>query len=137
MASATIGLVLLFLAWQQWQYYPNILKNGKETGGTVIEMHRDPGAIWRNQEGDGEAPIVEFVDHEGRTHRHVSGTYQWPSHYKVGQKVRVWYIIHKSRREFALADDSRGSTPANLLKIGLLALLLGAPELWKRLSGFF
>jgi len=36
MAFAAAGLVLLFLAWQQWQYFPNILKHGKETEGTTI-----------------------------------------------------------------------------------------------------
>jgi len=45
--------------------------------------------------------------------------------------------VYKSRREFALADDKRGNTPATLFKIGLVALLLGAPELWRRLGGFF
>lgn len=134
---AVLGLFLLFLAWQQMDYYPNILRNGTEAEGTVIEMHRDPGPLWGGEEGDGEAPVVEFTDRQGRQRRHFSTTYQIPSPYRVGQKVRIWYIIYKSRQVYALEDDTKGSWPRTLLIIGAVAFLLGAPELWRRLGGLF
>jgi hypothetical protein len=41
MASATLGMVLLFFAWQQWQYFPNILKNGLEIAHESVARSTD------------------------------------------------------------------------------------------------
>lgn len=137
MICATVGFIVAFLSWQQHIYYKNVRKIGIETEGTVVEMRPDPGPLFGKAEGTGQAPTVEFTDQRGDVHRYICVCYQDPSPYKVGQKVKVWYHLYRSRREYALEDDQPGTGPMTMLKVGLVLLVLGAPELLKRLSGLF
>lgn len=137
MICATVGFIVLFLSWQQHIYYKKVRKIGIETEGTVVAMRPDPGPLFGKAEGAGEAPTVEFIDRRGDKHQYISVCYQDPSPYKVGQKVKVWYHLYRSRREYALEDDQPGRGPVTMMVVGLVLFVLGAPELLKRLSGLF
>lgn len=129
---AIVGTFLLILAYGRKSLVGRVKSKGIEAEGTVVEMRQNPGRLFSAVEGEGEAPVVEFATDWG-THRHYSTNYLTASPYKVGQKVKLWYYFHKSRREVALEDDIPGIMPAGLFRWGIFFCLLGYPFLLKKL----
>jgi hypothetical protein len=123
------GFLLIAHAHNRKHYISKLLKHGHKTEGKVIELYRNPGSLFSKKEGEGFAPVVEYVTQSGNTLKHYSSTYKAVSNYQVGQVVPIWYINYKSKREAALADDQVGSLPRNLFRLGALFLLLSLPRL--------
>lgn len=133
---AIVGVYLIILSHDRRHYFDKIRSKGKTATGIVTELISHPDAEYDKTKEWGFAPVVTF-DHDWGNHRYVSGTYQHPSPYHVGQEVKVWYYFYKSRREVALADDVPGDTPAKLLKWGIIFCAMGGPILLWRISKLF
>lgn len=125
-----IGTYCLILAFQKHYEIRRVLKYGKCTIGTVIEIRQDPTGK------PGQAPVVDF-DYPNGTYRHFSTTYNNPSHYYVGQKVQIWYKFYKSNQIVALAHDKPGKLPKVLFICGIIFCLFSYPEIIKRLPALF
>lgn len=134
---ALIGTYMIILSYEKTHIYDRVRSKGRTVEGIVTEIYQDPGPLFGKADDErGFAPIVVFDSHIGN-HRYVSTTYQHPSPYKVGDKVKVWYYFYKSRREIALADDAPGDLPSKLLDWGIVFCLLGYPYVLLRLAHFF
>jgi len=135
-AVALVGTYLLILAFDKAHLVERVKARGIETEGTVVEIRRNPGGLFSSKEGEGEAPVVDFITNGG-THKHYSKNYATPCPFKVGEKVKVWYYFHKSRREVALAEAETDTLPHTLRKWGIILCLLSYPFLVKKLMLLF
>lgn len=131
---AVIGTYLLILSYQKKNEIQHTLKHGQNTEGVVIDLVAYEGADGRNDFGF--APVVEFTTVNG-TYKHYSNTYQNPSPYSIGQKVKIYYYIYKSRHEFALEDDKPGTLPDTLFLWGLVFCVVGYPFIFLKLLNLF
>ena len=129
---ALIGTYLLILAWERQHAVQHTIKNGRRTEGTVIDLRIKDSKSESTHETLEKAAVVEFQTGNG-SYLHYSSTYHYPSRYQVGQKVPIYYVISKSRQEFALIDDLPGNLPNTLLKLGLLSCILGYPFLLSKI----
>jgi len=120
------GTYCLIISYAKSKEIDHIIKKGKTTEGTVIEMCDDPDDKPADMYYKGKAPVVEFKTPNGLFH-HFSNTYKKNSHYEVGQKVTIFYYFYKSRREMALSDDKPGTLPNTLLKWGIILCVIGYP----------
>lgn len=127
---ALIGTYCLILAYEKQHEIEKVLTKGIKTLGTVTEMRQD---LLGN---GGEAPVVDFTTQNG-SYKHVSTTYTYPSPYKMGQKVEIWYYHYKSIRLAALADDKPGNLPKTLLRWGIVFCVLTYPEIIRRMLMLF
>jgi len=131
-----VGVYLIILSHQKKYEIEHTLRKGKVAEGTVTELSRNQGDVFASGDPEGEAPVVEFQTDNG-LYIHHSSTYRLPSPYHVGQKVKIYYYIYKSRREFALEDDMPGTFPDKMKKWGIMLCLLGIPILLLKLRGLF
>lgn len=127
---AFIGTYCLILAYEKQYEIEKILTKGIQTLGTVTELRQDPSG------NVGNAPVVDFTAQNG-SYKHVSTTYTYPSPYKIGQQVEIWYYHYKSINLAALADDKPGSLPKTLLRWGIVLCLLSYPEIIRRMITLF
>lgn len=124
---AFIGTYLIIISNAKKNEIRHTITKGNHTEGTVIEMNT------KNENGiQKHAPVVEFHTANGYFH-HKSNTYQNPSPYSIGKKVKIYYYIYKSRYEFALEDDTPGTLPGVLLKWGIIFCIVGYPAVFMRL----
>ncbi|MBK7233060.1 MAG: DUF3592 domain-containing protein [Saprospiraceae bacterium] len=126
-----IGVYLLILAYQKKHEIEHTLSKGKMAEGTVVELRENP----TNVDGGGKeyTPVVEFRTDHG-LYRHHSSTYKFPTPYHLGQKVKIYYYIYKSRYEFALEDDEPGTLPDRLKWWGIIFCIFGLPLLLYKIS---
>ncbi len=129
---ALAGTFMLIIAYDKAHLIERVRSRGIEAEGTVVEIRRNPGGLFRSEEGEGEAPVVDFTTQWG-SHRHYSTNYVTPCPYQVGQQVKVWYYFRKSRREVALPDDAAGPLPGVLMRWGIVLCVLGYPFVVKKL----
>lgn len=129
---AFIGTYLLIIAYDKSKMVERVKSKGIKTVGTVVEIRQNPGELFGSKEGEGQAPVVDFVTNNG-SHRHYSTHYQSPCPYQVGQKVEVWYYFYKSIREVLLADEGAGTLPKTLFRWGIALCLISYPFLIKKL----
>ncbi|MCP1382788.1 DUF3592 domain-containing protein [Runella salmonicolor] len=129
---AFIGTYLLIIAYDKSKIVERVKSKGIKTVGTVVEIRQNPGELFGSKEGEGQAPVVDFVTNNG-SHRHYSTHYQTPCPYQVGQKVEVWYYFYKSIREVLLADEGAGTLPKTLFRWGIALCLISYPFLIKKL----
>lgn len=129
---AFIGTYLLIIAYDKSKIVERVTAKGIKTEGTVVEIRRDPGSLFDSKEGEGAAPVVDFVTNNG-SHRHYSTHYQTPCPYQVGQKVEVRYYFYKSIREVLLANEGAGTLPKTLFRWGIALCLIGYPFLIKKM----
>ncbi len=129
---AFIGTYLLIIAYDKSKMVERVKSKGIKTVGTVVEIRQNPGELFGSKEGEGQAPVVDFVTNNG-SHRHYSTHYQSPCPYQVGQKVEVWYYFYKSIREVLLADEGAGTWPKTLFRWGIALCLISYPFLIKKL----
>ncbi|NBB20786.1 hypothetical protein GVN20_15565 [Runella sp. CRIBMP] len=129
---AFIGTYLLIIAYDKSKMVERVKSKGIKTVGTVVEIRQNPGELFGSKEGEGQAPVVDFVTNNG-SHRHYSTHYQSPCPYQVGQKVEVWYYFYKSIREVLLADEDAGTLPKTLFRWGIALCLISYPFLIKKL----
>ena len=125
---AFIGTYLIIISNAKKNEIYHTIPKGNCTEGSVVEM--------KSKEEKGlqkQAPVVAFNTANGFFHQ-KSNTYQNPSPYKVGQKVKIYYYIYKSRYEFALEDDTSGTLPGTLLKWGIIFCVLGYPIILMKLN---
>jgi hypothetical protein len=127
---AFVGTYCLILAYEKQHEIEKVLTRGIKTLGTVTEMRQDPSG------NAGDAPVVDFTTQNG-SYKHFSTTYTYPSLYKIGQQVEVWYYHYKSIRLAALADDKPGSLPKTLLRWGIVLCVLTYPEIIRRMITLF
>jgi len=129
-----IGVYLLILSYQKKHEIEHTLRKGKMTEGTVIELRENLA----NVDGGGieYAPVVEFRTDHG-LYKHFSSTYKFPTPYHLGQKVKIYYYIYKSRHEFALEDDEPGTLPDRLKWWGIIFCIFGLPILLFKLQKLF
>jgi hypothetical protein len=123
---AFIGTYCLILSYQKKHEKNKILTRGIKTLGTIIEIRPDPSGK------EGEAPVVEYTTQNG-SYRHFSTTYVWPTAYKVGQQVDIWYYHYKSIRSATLADDTSGTLPKVLLRWAIVLCIFTYPEIIRRM----
>jgi len=123
------GFLLIAHAHNRKHYIAKILKRGTKTEGKVVEVFRNPGSLFKKEEGEGFAPVVEYTTQSGSTLKHHSTTYRTPAKYEVGQVVPIWYINYKSIREACLEDDEPGDLPGKLFKAGIVLLLIALPAI--------
>ncbi|MBL0024375.1 MAG: DUF3592 domain-containing protein [Saprospiraceae bacterium] len=126
--ASFFGAFLLILSYQKKHEIEHTIKKGKVTEGTVIEI--------REHQSRGFAPVVEFKTQNG-LYKHYSSSFRFSCRYFVGQKVKIYYYIYRSRREFALEDDTPGTLPESLLKWGVVLCLIGMPMLIIKVIGLF
>lgn len=131
-----IGIYMIIISYQKSNEKKHTLAKGKVAEGTVIELRENPGDLSGNDKGNGFAPVVEFRTDHG-LYKHYSTTYRFPSPYSLGQKVKIYYYIYKSRYEFALQDDEPGSLPGTMMKWGIAFCILGLPLLFLKMSKLF
>ncbi|RDB03445.1 hypothetical protein DVG78_23295 [Runella aurantiaca] len=129
---AFIGTYLLIIAYDKSKIVERVTSKGIKTVGTVVEIRQNPGELFGSKEGEGQAPVVDFVFSNG-SHRHYSTHYQTPCPYEVGQKVEVSYYFYKSIREVLLANEGAGTLPKTLFRWGIALCLIGYPFLIKKL----
>lgn len=130
--AAFIGTYLIIIAYDKSKIVERISSKGIKTEGTVIEIRKNPGPLFGSEEGEGEAPVVDFITTHG-SHRHYSTHYQTPCPYKVGQKVEVSYYFYKSIREVLLPNEDAGTLPKTLFRWGIALCLIGYPFLFRKL----
>lgn len=123
---AVIGTFCLILAYNRASLPQRVKSRGRTAEGTVIEIRRNPGALFSAQEGEGYAPVVDF-EHPNGSHRYFSTYYQSPSPYQVGQKVQVRYYFYKSIREVILEGEENQPQSPVLLIWGICLCLIGYP----------
>ncbi|HMO18422.1 MAG TPA: DUF3592 domain-containing protein [Oligoflexia bacterium] len=131
-----IGFLMLAHAHNRKTYIQNLLRKGIKTEGRVIEIAADPGPLFSKNEGEGFAPVVEYITVSGNTLTHRSTTYRNPTKYEVGQIVPVYYINYRSRREATLEDDEPGTLPKTLFITGSIFLIIALPALISALTKF-
>ncbi|HMP28432.1 MAG TPA: DUF3592 domain-containing protein [Saprospiraceae bacterium] len=131
-----IGTYLLILSYSKSNEIKHTLSRGKEAEGTVIELRDDPDPKNQISNPKAKAPVVEFHTING-WHRHYSTTYKYPSPYQIGQKVKIYHYLYRSRHEMALTDDEPGTFPKTLLVWGIIFCLLGYPILISKMGGLF
>ena len=131
-----IGTYLLILSHSKSNEIIHTISKGKVAEGTVIELRDDPNHINEVSKNIGQAPVVDFHTVNG-WHRHHSTTYRYPSRYEVGQKVKIYHYLYKSRHEMALEDDEPGTLPKTLLKWGIIFCVIGYPILFSKMGGLF
>lgn len=129
---ALVGTYLLIIAYDKSKIVERVTSKGIKTVGTVVEIRQNPGELFGSKEGEGQAPVVDFVTKNG-SHRHYSTHYQTPSPYQVGQKVEVCYYFYKSIREVLLANEGAGTLPKTLFRWGIALCLISYPFLIKKL----
>lgn len=129
---AFIGTYLLIIAYDKSKIVERVTSKGIKTEGTVVEIRQDPGPLFGSKEGEGAAPVVDFITNNG-SHRHYSTQYQMPTPYYVGQKVEVRYYFYKSIREVLLPNEDAGTLPKTLFRWGIVMCLLGYPFILKKL----
>jgi hypothetical protein len=131
-----IGTYLLILSYDKSHEIEHTISKGKVAEGTVIELRDDPNHVDEMSKNKSKAPVVDFHTVNG-WHRHHSTTYRYPSRYEVGQKVKIYHYLYKSRHEMALEDDEPGTLPKTLLKWGILFCAIGYPILLSKMGGLF
>lgn len=129
---ALIGTYLLIISYDKSKIVERLTSKGVKTEGTVVEIRKNPGSLFSSKEGEGEAPVVEFVTYNG-SHRHYSTHYQTPCPYQVGQKVEIRYYFYKSIREVLLANEGAGTLPKTLFRWGIALCFISYPFLIKKL----
>lgn len=135
-AVALVGTYLLILAYDRMHLVERVKAKGIETEGTVVEIRRNPGGLFSSTEGEGDAPVVDFVTNWG-THKHYSTNYAIPCPFKVGEKVKVWYYFNKSRQEVVLEEAETDTLPHTLRTWGIILCLLSYPFVVKKLMLLF
>ena len=136
---ALIGTYLIIMSHVRIHYYDKIRSKGRITEGVVTELI--PKDYHSTQASVAMAPVVEFIPDVGVSRfRYVSSTYQYPSPYQVGQKVKIYYKgfsgSKNSIREVALEDDKPGNLPASLLRWGIVLCVISYPLIIWRLTNF-
>jgi hypothetical protein len=129
-----IGTYCLILSYSKNHEIEHTLKKGKTFEGTVTEMIDGTDHLPSEKAYRGKAPKVEFRTQNG-SYKHFSITYRKNNHYQVGQKVKIYLYLYKSRRKMALEDDEPGTLPITLLKWGIGLCLIGYPLLFSKLGG--
>jgi hypothetical protein len=129
---AVIGTYLLIIAYDKSKIFERVKSKGIKTEGTMIEIRKNPGPLFGSKEGEGEAPVVDFVTNNG-SHRHYSTHYQNPCPYQVGQKVEVSYYFYKSIREVLLPHEDTRTLPKILFRWGIILCLIGYPFLIRKM----
>jgi hypothetical protein len=123
------GLFFSFLVYGNLNYERHRARHGAVVTGRIVESRWDmntAGAIYRG-------PVVEFVDHEGRTRhfQHRSGTsFSTP---QVGRPVQVWYDPENPDERPVLHQDTVskafpvifGLVSGGLLVVGGVLLVAG------------
>ncbi len=85
------GTMFLFIGWNAWKERYQIVQNGIQTQGIVVEnVHRPTRGLER--QSTALAPVVSFTTSEGKTVRYYSQTYTTPAQYTPGTVVDVWYL---------------------------------------------
>jgi hypothetical protein len=120
---ALIGTYLLILAYSKQHLPERVKKRGIETEGTIVEIRK---------EGLEEFLVVDFT-YTSCSNSHFSNKYVYPSLYKVGQKVKIWYYFHKSNREVILEDEGIGNLPSKLYRWGFIICIISYPFLLYKL----
>lgn len=82
----TLGFVLLFFAFQQYQKTQNLLSDGIKTTAVVIDLLTN-----YDNDGDTYTPVFEFKDRSSVTRTYKSSISSSPPAYKVGEKVKIIY----------------------------------------------
>ncbi len=129
---AVIGTYLLIIAYDKSKIVERVKSKGLKTVGTVVEIRQNPGPLFSSKEGEGAAPVVDFLTNNG-SHRHYSTHYQNPCPYQVGQKVEVSYYFYKSIREVLLPHEDAGTLPKTLFRWGIILCLIGYPFLIRKM----
>ena len=129
---ALIGTYLLIISNDKAKIVERVTSKGVKTEGTVVDIRKNPGSLFSSKEGEGEAPVVEFVTNNG-SHRHYSTHYQTPCPYQVGQKVEIRYYFYKSIRDVLLANEGAGTLPKTLFWWGIALCFISYPFLIKKL----
>ena len=131
-----IGTYLLILSYDKSHEIEHTIKKGKVAEGTVTELRENPDHSDLMSKLKAKAPVVDFYTTNG-WYRHYSTTYKDPSPYEIGQKVKIYHYLYKSRHEMALEDDEPGTLPKTLLKWGIIFCSIGYPILLSKLGGLF
>ena len=131
-----IGTFLLILSYDKSHEIEHTISKGRVAEGTVIKLRDDTNHVDDMSKNKGKAPVVDFHTVNG-WHRHHSTTYRYPSRYEVGQKVKIYHYLYKSRHEMALEDDEPGTLPKTLLKWGIIFCAIGYPIFFSKFGGLF
>ena len=131
------GALLLAHGYNRSIIRSYLLRKGSKAEGVVVELNQDPGSLFSKEMGRGYAPVVEFTNRLGNRVRHVSTTYRLISPYSLGQKVEVYYLQRRTRRDSTLEDDETRNLPLRTMGLGALLILLSLPGLLEGLRGLF
>lgn len=134
--TALVGTYLIILSYERQHIFDKVRQKGIRTEGVVTRLNENPSNKEGWTAGGGKAPVVEFHTVNGH-YVYASTTYQQPTPYEVGQKVDIWYIFYKSRRDMALADDVPGDTPKKLYWWGVILCGISYPMVFLKLQNFF
>lgn len=82
----TIGLVLTFFAYSQYQKTVKLQDIGRKTTAHVIRLITVQG-----DDGNTYKPVFEYLDRSKNTKTFVSDVSSSPPSYKIGDKVKIVY----------------------------------------------
>lgn len=81
-----IGLILSYIAFDQYRKTQNLLATGTKTNATVIDLIAS-----RGDDGTMYSPVFEFTDRSNTKRTFKSGISSRPAAYNIGEKVKVVY----------------------------------------------
>lgn len=89
---ALAGILFIFIASREWRSNWHIMSHGTHTQGEVVDLIRRPRKIGELSSSYAMAPVVRFMDQDGKSQLYYSTSYRTPAGYSIGETVELWYI---------------------------------------------
>lgn len=89
-----LSLVLIYFAIKQYEISKELLNDGIQTTGKVIDLIEI-----RDSDGTTYKPVFKFTDRTGEEITFKSAVSSSPTPYKIGDKVNIIYSKHNEQRK--------------------------------------
>lgn len=113
-----LGLVLAYIAVQQYQKAQKLLLDGIRTTAIVSELHTNQNS----DDGNTYTRVFEFKDRTNTTRTYKSPISSSPPAYQVGDKVKIIY----DRKD---GDNVKTVTFWGLYRVSIILMMVASPLL--------
>ncbi len=128
------GTLFSVIAYKSWRSTAEIVKNGIQTEGMVIDYRNRPRKVGERSRSTAKAPVVQFFTANNKMLTYYSQLYTTPKRYKIGEKVSIWYLPNQPNR--ATLEGADGwILPVAFGVFGFIMCVIGYRLLWDFVFG--
>jgi Protein of unknown function (DUF3592) len=130
---ALAGTLFSIIAFKEWRSTGQIIKNGIQTQGIVVDNVHRPRRIGENVTSTSLAPVVSYFTTTGQQKSYYSQTYTTPAEYKIGDTVNIWYLPSEPNLA-TLEGGEMWILPVAFGIFGFVMCLIGYPLAWNSVN---